>query len=168
MKALNANAKAKLNEVYNVYGENTMIAYEAYLDALLAEGYTGVEFNALAETVNNMAEMSKLTAYAAHHASCIIKENEAFDAEFNAEVVTVKYPELHDAMTAIEDGEKLQDVKERLFGHLAVATGKIGYDYNVTFDLSAYNVNTHRVLNKAALTGRKAIFTNCLREAIKG
>ncbi len=75
--------------------------------------------------------------------------------------------ELTDAIRRIENGDQLQDVKEFLFGHLAQETGKIGYDYKVTFDFLDYNKNAHVALNKAATAGRKTNFINYIREAIK-
>lgn len=93
MEKLNFDAKFKFNEVDRVYGPEAMEIYENYIDALLAEGYTGVEFKALQAVMPSMSAMSEITAFAAAHAAQIILENKQADADFSAAKVEAEAEE---------------------------------------------------------------------------
>jgi hypothetical protein len=110
MEKLNRNAEAKYNEVYRVYGEQVLLAYEIYVDARadLLEGRrdnTADEFQALKVLGLLGSELSDITAYADFHIECMVSENEEADREFKAAAQPIKLPakytsRIMDAMAA--------------------------------------------------------------------
>lgn len=71
-----------LNQIHEQYGESTMIAFESYVDAVLIDKDSRKsEYDKLADTLKNYAEVKEVIQHAMEYAVKLIKENVEYDID---------------------------------------------------------------------------------------